>query len=158
MTTVRKEIELDIHVEDCDKGAEKVFSFLAGRSVRVLCCNSYRDLDRLVLLVIVDDPEHAQSVLQAAGYRCQLEDIVLISLPSYRPGIVARFGWLLDHAGVNTLSSRLTTIDPDGFCAVFKTTDNQKAARVLDAAVRTPLFGEESASSRMAAVKDECLV
>ena len=158
MTTVRKDVALAIRLEDCDKGVEKALSFLAGQSIRVRCHSSYCDRDRLVILAIVDNPKHTQSVLQAAGYHCQLEDVVIISLPSYRPGIIARFGWLLAHAGINILSSHLTTIDPDDFCVIFKTTNNQQAVRLLDVAIRTPLFDEESASSSMEATKNGCFV
>jgi len=150
VTTVRKDFELAIRLEDGDKGTKNLFSLLSEQSIRVRCYSSYNDWDQLVILAIVDDPKHIQSVLQAAGYSCQLEDVIIISLPSYRPGIIASFGWLLSQSGINILCSHLANIVPDGFCVVFKTTNNQQAVQVLNAAICTPLFSGEYGSSHAA--------
>ena len=138
IATIRCDIELAIHLPSAKPQLDKVLDLLATHAVQVLTYSSYHEHDRQVLLVITDAAPRAQSVLRHAGYQCRADEVVLVGLASYRPGLVARLGWQLRHTGIDILYSYLSAAGADGQYAVFKTSDNHQALHVLARAELPP--------------------
>jgi hypothetical protein len=132
MAKARKEVELAVRVGNKPGVLGEVLAAVAARHVNVLAYCTYSDRDELVLLLVADNALAAKDALQAAGYSCKANSVVLVGA-SDEVGAAARIGAHLGWAGIEILYSYASSTGGDQFCAVFKTTDDERALMTLEA-------------------------
>ena len=77
------------------------------------------------------DADRLQTVLQSAGFESRATPIVL-ALARDAVGLPVRLGSALVRAGIGILFSYASRTEDERLCMVFKTTDDQRAIRVLE--------------------------
>ena len=132
MAKARKEVELAVRVGNKPGALGAVLAAVARQHVNVLAYCTYSDRDELVILLVTDDALHARDALKAAGYSCKANSVVLVGA-SDEVGAAAWIGAHLGFAGIEILYSYASSSGGDQFCAVFKTTDDERAIATLEA-------------------------
>lgn len=132
MAKARKEVELAVRVGNTPGTLGQVLAAVAARHVNVLAYCTYSDRDELVVLLVTDDAFTAKDALQAAGFSCKANSVVLVGAND-EVGAAARIGAHLGWAGIEILYSYASSSGRDQFCAVFKTTDDERAIMTLEA-------------------------
>jgi hypothetical protein len=134
--SVLRDTELSICINDIPGGEESVLSTVTeqGANVRALC--SYNDRDRMVMLLVTGDPPRAKQALEDAGFDYTANPVVVVGLEN-RIGVIDRLGLHLENAGINVLRSYASYANPQEVCAVFKTQDDARAVKVLQAGLGT---------------------
>jgi hypothetical protein len=137
MSKARKEVELAVRLGNETGALGKVLSVVAEAKVDVLAYCSYSDRIETIVLLVTDNALLAKRALEAAGYSCRANSVVVVGATD-RVGGAALLGARLGYAGIEILYSYASTSGGAQFCAVFKTSDDQRAITVLDssAAVR----------------------
>jgi hypothetical protein len=130
-TTARREIEIAVAVDDEFTGPMDVLEVMDAQAIRVLVHHVYRTRNGAVVLLVADQPERAKVALDSAGYRWKINPVVMVRAAD-RSGAAARLGVRLFEAGVDILYSYTSSADGNKVCAVFKTTDDNRALRALE--------------------------
>ncbi len=131
MAKARKEIELAVRFGNQPGAMARVLEVIAREGINLLAYCSYSDRDQFVMLLVPDDPFHAKAALQAAGFDCKANAVVLVS-DTDRVGAAAQLGAHLGGAGISILYSYASSGGSEQFFAVFKTMDDEAAIRVLE--------------------------
>jgi hypothetical protein len=131
MAKARKEVELSVRVGNKPGALGQVLAAIAARHVNVLAYCTYSDRDELVVLLVTDDAFNAKQALQASGFSCKANSVVLVGAAD-EVGTAARIGAHLGWAGVEILYSYASSSGGNQFCAVFKTTDDERAIVTLE--------------------------
>lgn len=131
MARARKEVELAVRIGHHPGALADVLTTIAQAHVNVLAYCSYSDRHESVLLLITDQPLAAKTALEAAGFSCKANPVVLVSEMD-RIGAAAELGAHLGNAGISILYSYASSSPGAEFVAVFKTMDDESALRVLD--------------------------
>ncbi len=132
LAKARKEVELAIRVQNIPGALGKVLATVAERGVNVLAYCAYSDRDEAVILVVTDTALKAKLGLEAAGFRCKANSVVVVGATD-RVGAAAQLGAHLGTAGIDILYSYASSSGGEQFFAVFKTMDDEQAIRVLEA-------------------------
>jgi len=80
--------------------------------------------------LVTEDAEKTEQALTRAGFQYQTGSVLLIGLGE-KPGVAAATVLLLAQAGIGLSYSYVSCTDDHEAIAVFKTTDDDQAARVL---------------------------
>ena len=131
MAKARKEVEIAVRVGNRPAALGEALAAIAARGVNVLAYCSYSDQDDLVILLITDNALKAMDSLQAAGFSCRTNSVVLVGA-SDEVGAAARIGAHLGMAGVEILYSYASSSGSEQFVAVFKTTNDERAIQALE--------------------------
>jgi hypothetical protein len=131
MAKARKEVELAVRVGNRPEALGEVLAAVAARHVSVLAYCTYSDCDELVVLLVTDNAYAAKAALQAAGFSCKANSVVLVGAAT-DVGAAAQIGAHLGMAGVQILYSYASTSGGEHFCAVFKTTNDEQAILTLE--------------------------
>ncbi|HUI07943.1 MAG TPA: hypothetical protein VL486_13160 [Verrucomicrobiae bacterium] len=131
MAKARKEVELAVRVGNKPEALGNVLAAIAARQVNVLAYCTYSDRDELVILLVTDNAFVAKAALQAAGFPCKANSVVLVGATG-EMGAAARIGAHLGMAGVEILYSYASASGGDHFCAVFKTSNDEQAIATLE--------------------------
>jgi hypothetical protein len=123
--------ELCVRIQHGQEALAQVLTLLSAHAIHVVAGSSYDNPDGCELLLITNDPAEAQSVLEAAGYHCKVQDVVIARLAPNRPDAVARYGMRLINAGIGILFSHLSSRNGIARFAAFKTTNNEQAVQIL---------------------------
>jgi hypothetical protein len=134
MPRARKEIELAIRLGAEPGALGRVLSTVANQNVNVLAYCCYYDRDEAVVLLVTEDAWRAKAALEAAGFSCRANSVVVAGATD-QVGGAASLGTKLGHAGIDILYSYASSSGSAQFYAVFKTSDDQRALSVLDSAV-----------------------
>ena len=132
MAKARKEVELAIRLGNQPGALGRVLSVVAEHGVNVLAYCSYTDRSETIVLLVTDNALQAKRALEADGFSCRANSVVVVGAAD-QVGGAAMLGTHLGHAGIDILYSYASS--PAGsaqFCAVFKTSDDQRAIGVLD--------------------------
>jgi len=127
----RKEVELAVRVGNKPEALGEVLASVAARQVNILAYCTYSDCDELVILLVTDNAFLAKDALQAAGFSCKANSVVLVGATG-EVGAAARIGAHLGMAGVEILYSYASSSGGGHFCAVFKTSDDERAIATLE--------------------------
>lgn len=130
MSKVRQEVELAVRVKPHQAGLKDVFQIIASRNINILAYCSYFGQHEAVVLLITNNSPAAKAALQSAGYVCDVNHVVVVS-DCDRVGAAAQLGTQLDGAGVRILYSYASSLPGNQYFAVFKTSDDEQALRVL---------------------------
>jgi hypothetical protein len=134
MPKARKEVELAVRLGNTPGALGRVLSAVAGANVSVLAYCSYSDHCETVVLLVTDNALAAKRALEAAGFPCRANSVVVVGATDQMGG-AALLGARLDHAGVDILYSYVSLSGSSQFCAVFKTSDDHRAIVVLESSV-----------------------
>ena len=129
---VHQETELAIRIDNDPGTLGRVLDFVQAEGFHVVAYSSYADWDGAVLLLVVREAWRVKAALEAQGLTCKTNSIVVVDAAD-RVGTVARCGILLGNAGIEILYSYASVSAMNRCYAVFKTTDEERALRVLDA-------------------------
>jgi hypothetical protein len=129
-TSVLRETELSIPIEDTLGAEELVLSTVTeqGTNVRALC--SYNNRDRTTVLLVAEDSPRAKRALEDAGFDCSANPVVVVGMEN-RIGAIDQLGLHLRNAGINILRSYASYARHDEAFAVFKTQDDARAIEIL---------------------------
>ncbi len=105
---------------------------LAARGIKVIARSLYTDWNGTVLLAVTEDAWRAKRVLEAAGFKCE-SNPVIVAEAREEVGVVASLGVQLHRAGVPIEYSHMAASGDDVYFAVFKTSDAERALRALQA-------------------------
>ncbi|MCK5578613.1 MAG: hypothetical protein KAI63_03720 [Planctomycetes bacterium] len=132
MPKVAKEIQLNIIVpNDVGVGA-KVFGAIgkAGIYIRAFC--AYGADKQANFILLTNEPEKAAESLKKSGYPVTTDEVVVVQIED-KVGRANEITEELAKAGINIEFCYATAADPGSkeATAVFKTTDNDKAIKVI---------------------------
>ena len=131
MSSARKEVELAIRIGNEPGALGRVLSTVASAGINVHAYCSYSEHHESVVLLVAENPFDAKRALEAAGFSCKANSVVLVGADD-QVGGAAFLGARLGHAGIDILYSYASSSGGNQFFAVFKTGDDQKAIRILD--------------------------
>ena len=127
---VREERELVVDLPPPAAGTTTgVLEMLAACGVAVHSCLQYGNLDQLLL--VTDAPDKAARALQSAGYRCRMENVVLVDVAAGDRWAGLRAGQALHTGGVKILHSYVSRTAAGHGQAVFQTANNRQALNIL---------------------------
>src|SRR5262249_28333616 len=129
--TARKEVELAVRLSNQPGAMARVLDVVAARHINVLAYCSYCDRDDFVILLVTNDPSQAKQALEAAGFSCSANAVVVVAA-SDRVGAAAQLGSYLGDAGIGILYSYASSYQSEQFFAVFKTIDDDAAIRLFE--------------------------
>ena len=127
---MRRVVELIVRVSKGSGGVSQVLGAIAAKRTRVLAHCSYADCFGTTVLLAAEDETLARLALTASGWRYKTEPVVLVQA-SRQPGVVAQLGFSLAGAGIWIIYSYASAGEGAETFAVFKTTDDEQAVRVL---------------------------
>jgi hypothetical protein len=136
MAKARKEVELAIRLGNEPGALGKVLSVVASQNVNILAYCSYTDRNDTVVLLVTDNALESKRALEAAGFSCRANSVVVVGATD-QVGGAALLGARLGFAGIDILYSYASSAGHEEFYAVFKTSDDQRAISVLDSAAAT---------------------
>ena len=131
MAKARKEVELAVRVGNQPGALGKILAAVAAQGIIVLAYCSYSDRDEAVVLLVTDNPLKTKLALEAAGFSCKANSVVVVGATDH-VGAAAHLGSRLGHAGIDILYSYASSSGGDQFFAVFKTVDDEQAVHVLE--------------------------
>jgi len=131
MSILRREIELAVQVghEPTEMSAVEIIAWQPG--IEVLAMRSYCGPDGVVLLLVTTNSRKASQVLEAAGFRCKSNPIILVG-PLRRSGLAALIWTELAVLGIDVLYSYTSRIGAGHQYLVFKTTEDDRAMEALE--------------------------
>ncbi|HUI05996.1 MAG TPA: hypothetical protein VL486_03210 [Verrucomicrobiae bacterium] len=130
MTSVCEQIEIIVRLNSEAASVSRVMVAATTPNVEILaCCFSWQG-DGAVVRLVTEAPERTVQALVHDGFECETETILLIG-PLKRPGATARIGNRLAAAGIGILHSYVSWSERTEAFAIFKTTDENRALRVL---------------------------
>src|SRR5262245_47840284 len=134
MVYARKEAEITVRVKNGPGHLEEFFQSLTDKGIGVLAHVTYPSQAWTLVLLITDNPDRTRRVLEEKGFEYGCDSIVLVDVPG-RSCFVAQAGMQLRSAGIGILYSYVSDSLADRFVAVFKTTDDRGAIRILQNAI-----------------------
>jgi hypothetical protein len=126
----RKETEIVVHLKNEPASIGEVTVAATSPNVEILASCFYWQRNGAVVRLVSEDPARTAQALARAGFQYQTDSVLLIGLQE-RPGIAARTGLLLATAGIAVSYSYVSRTDRHKAFAVFKTTDDDRALRLL---------------------------
>jgi hypothetical protein len=131
LSKVRKEVEIAVRAGKQPGALSKILAAVASQHINILAYCAYCDRDDTVVLLVTEDALRAKETLEAAGYPCRANSVVLVGSGD-RVGAAALLGSYLGNAGIDILYSYASSAGRDQFFAVFKTMDDERAVRILE--------------------------
>ena len=130
MSIVHRETEISVVIghEPPETSATVVIAWYPD--IKVVTMRSYCNRDGVVLLLVTTNTVKTTQVLKAAGFKCQVNPVVLIG-PINRSGWASPIGVELTNAGIEVLYSYTSHIERDQHYLIFKTSDDDGAIQVL---------------------------
>jgi len=92
--------QLSVFIENKAGRVSEVSDVLGGAGVNIRGFSVSDTTDYGIVRLVVDDPEKAKDVLEAAGFRVKVSDVLCIDLPD-RPGGLASILKVVSDAGVS---------------------------------------------------------
>ena len=131
MSIIRREVEVTVRIghEPTEMSAVGIIAW--HPDVEVLAMRSYCDHNGVVLLLVTTNPQKVTHVLEAAGFRCKANPVILIG-PLQRSGLAARIGAELALLSIEVLYSYASRIGAGHHYLVFKTTEDDRALQALE--------------------------
>lgn len=133
MAKARREVELAVRTNNQPGMMGQVMAAVSGAGVNILAYCTYSDRDEAVILLVPEDPLSAKACLERAGFVCKANPVVVVGATD-RVGAAAHFGAHLGKAGIDIIYSYASSAGHGQFIAVFKTTNDEHAISILDAA------------------------
>ena len=134
MRFARKETEVVVHLNNEPTSVGEVMVAATAPHVDILASCFYWSRDGAVMRLVTEDPQKTAEALAAAGFSCATASVLLIGLQQ-QPGVAARIGIQLAAAGIAVRHSYVSWTEHNEAFAVLKTTDDDRALRLLQGEV-----------------------
>jgi len=151
--------ELVVHIPGPRRHVDHLLRRMAAEGIEVLahCCASHAGGNHL--LMVLENVEAACAMVRSAGYKCDTKPIIWIAAPC-RVGLAALLGQQLRAEGVNILYTYGSWDAWPRAVLVFKTTHDDRAFGILNAALEDLMLARRSAdwveSAASAAPMNRC--
>jgi hypothetical protein len=130
MKSPQKQVEIILHLNNEPASVGKVMVAATTPNVEILASCFYWQRDGAVVRLVSEDARKTAQALAAAGFQYQTDSVLLIGLHEL-PGVAAQAGLLLATAGIAVSYSYVSWTNHHEVFAVFKTTDDDRALKVL---------------------------
>ncbi|HTS17381.1 MAG TPA: hypothetical protein VMP11_07405 [Verrucomicrobiae bacterium] len=127
---VRSAVEIVVHLNNEPTAVSRVMVSAATPNAEILASCFHWGRDGAVVRLVTEDAEKTEQALARTGFRYQTGSVLLIGLGE-TPGMAAATVLLLAQAGINVSYSYVSCTSDHQAIAVFKTTDDDRAARLL---------------------------
>ena len=127
---VCRSAELSVEATERSGPLREALAALSGQGVTVLAQSPAHNRAATRFRLVVDDTARADASLQEAGFKCQVEPVVLVEWP-LRPALMAQFENYLAEAAIDTLQSFASWDGGGTLVGVFQTTDDERAVGLL---------------------------
>ena len=131
MIGATRQIEITVRTTNQPALMSKLIAITVSCGAEVLAASSYWDGNETVVKLVTEDAFRTTRALQAAGFNCRSNPVVLVETPD-KPGLPEFLSEKLDSAGVNILYSYSFRSDRELTYVVFKTTDDNRAIYLLE--------------------------
>jgi hypothetical protein len=131
MIGATRQIETTIRTINQPSLMGKLIAITVSCGAEVLAASSYWDGGSTVVKLVTEDARRTVGALQAAGFDCRSNPVVLVETPD-KPGLPQFLSDKLVSAGINVLYTYSFRSDRDLNYVVFKTTDDERAIYVLE--------------------------
>ena len=131
MAKARKEVELAVRVGNKTGALGEILRTVSSAGVNIFAYCCYSDRDQGVVLLVTEDALKTKHTLEAAGYTCRANSVVVVGATD-QVGAAAQLGNHLGQAGVDILFSYASSGGTAEFFAVFKTANDDHAIHVLE--------------------------
>jgi hypothetical protein len=132
MFKVSRMVELTVRLMDGENTLGNFMASAANCTARVLACCSHCDRSGTIVRVVTEDAEKTAEALAAQGIACRRNSVVVIHTQS-SPSAAARVETLLALADIPILYSYSSWDEENHWRIVFKTADDVRAVRRLQA-------------------------
>ena len=130
MKSIHKQVEIVVHLNNEPASVGKVMVAATTPNVEIFASCFCWQRDGAVVRLVTEDARKTAQALAAAGFQYETDSVLLIGLRE-SPGVAAQAGLLLSAAGITVSHSYVSWTDHHEAFAVFKTTDDDRALRVL---------------------------
>ena len=131
MIGATRQIEITIRTVNQPALMGRLIAITVSCGAEVLAASSYWEGDSTVVKLVTEDARRTVGALQAAGFDCRANPVVLVETPD-KPGLPEFLSDKLVGAGINVLYTYSFRSDRDLDYVVFKTTDDERAIYVLE--------------------------
>lgn len=134
MFNLSKTGEIAVRVCDEETDMSALMAISQYRDLKVLAMRSYCDRDGVVLLVVTNNTSKTFRILEAAGYQCSTNPIVLVG-PLARRGCAVLLGSELKASGIRVLYFYSHRTESGLHYLAFRTEEDNRTLRTLAASV-----------------------
>jgi hypothetical protein len=131
MIGATRQIEITVRTVNQPASMGKLIALTVSCGAEVLAASSYWDGNETVVKLVTEDALRTARALQAAGFNCRSNPVVLVETPD-KPGLPEFLSDKLVSAGVNILYTYSFRSDRELNYLVFKTTDDNRAIYILE--------------------------
>jgi hypothetical protein len=131
MIGATRQIEITIRTINQPALLSKLIAITVSCGAEVLAANSYWDGGSTVVKLVTEDARRTVGALQAAGFNCRSNPVVLVETPD-KPGLPEFLSGKLASAGINVLYTYSFRSDRELNYVVFRTTDDNRAIYILE--------------------------
>ena len=122
--------ELIVEATERSGPLREALAALASRGLTVLAQSPAHNRAATRFRLVVDGTWPAHGVLQEAGFKCQVEPVVVVEWPP-RPALMAQFENYLTEEGIGTIQSFASWDGGGCLVGVFQTTNDERAVELL---------------------------
>lgn len=126
---ITRQTEVIVRLDQNSAPLPTVLASLRATGAQVLAYNLCANRWGSALMFVTDDKAKACAALQASGLNYKTDTVLLVECEQHQ-ALVAQLGSRLLRAGIGVLYSYFST-DNGRLCAVFKTTDDERALNHL---------------------------
>ena len=131
MNAVTRQIEITVRSINQPASLGKLMAITVSCGAEVLAACSYWDGSNAVMKLVTEDVPRTTRALQAAGFDCRLNPVVLVETPD-KPGLAALLHAKLVAAGMHVLYYYSLHCERNQSYVVFKTSDDDRALYLLE--------------------------
>ena len=125
--------QLSVFLENKEGRLDEVLKILANADVNLLSACIADTSDYGVLRLIAEDAEKGKAALKEAGFTSRIDEVIAVVVPN-AVGSFAKVVTTLHEANINISYIYGISLNENGAPIVVKTSDNAKAASILEAA------------------------
>jgi hypothetical protein len=134
---IQERNEVMLHIANDLDVLAKLFAVLAAQSSVVGAWRFYSDHRHAAVLLVTEKDSGIVAVLQAAGFECEANQVVVVE-QKHRSVSAVRLSTELRANGVEMLDAYTCCSPNNGTMLVLKTTDSSQAVTVLEALNLSP--------------------
>ncbi|MCC8102791.1 MAG: amino acid-binding protein [Clostridiales bacterium] len=124
--------QLSVFIENKTGRLNEITKILADNSINIVCVSLADTAEYGIFRLIVSNPKTAQDILAQNGFASTLTDVIGVGLPHHF-GMLNRMTEVLTAAEVSISYIYALNSGENNASIIIKTSDNTKAAEVLEA-------------------------
>src|SRR5258706_15056248 len=123
VSTIQRETEVAVRAANIPGAEDRVLSLVVERGVNVRATGTYRAGDRLIVLLVSDEPRLTKQALMSTGLDCKLNSVLMARLQN-QTGALDQLAAELKAVGIEIIYSYTSHAGSEEIIAVFKTNDD----------------------------------